>query len=199
VTSARAIAPEERLPGQQVFLRLVTLDDCTPRYEAWLADPEINRYLETRFRPQPLPEIRQFVEAMLASPHDYLFAIVEVASGTHVGNLKVGPVNPHHQYADVSYFIGERDRHGRGYAREAIALGCGFAFERLGLHRLQAGLYAGNVGSARALEAVGFSREGIFKAQLRTREGVWEDHLWYGLLRETWQRLRSAAAASDLD
>ena len=190
VTATRAIAPGERLAGQKIDLRLVTLDDCTPRYEAWLADPEINRYLETRFRPQPLPAIRQFVEAMLASPHDYLFAIVESGSGLHVGNLKVGPINPHHLFADVSYFIGERGRHGRGYAREAIALASAFAFTRLGLHRLQAGVYAGNVASARALEAAGFTREGTFTAQLRTREGSWEDHLWYGLVREAWEARR---------
>jgi len=189
----RAIAPGERLAGQKIDLRLVTLDDCTPRYEAWLADPDINRYLETRFRPQPLPSIRQFVEAMLASPHDYLFAIVESASGLHVGNLKVGPINPHHLFADLSYFIGEKDRHGRGYAREAIALACAFAFTRLGLHKLKAGLYAGNVASARALEAAGFAREGTFTAQSRTREGTWEDYLWYGLLRDGWEALRSRA------
>jgi ribosomal-protein-alanine N-acetyltransferase len=191
VTSTRSIAPGERLAGQKIDLRLVTLDDCTPRYQAWLADPDINRYLETRFRPQPLPSIRQFVETMLASPHDYLFAIVESGSGLHVGNLKVGPINPHHLFADLSYFIGEKDRHGRGYAREAIALACGFAFTRLGLHRLQASLYAGNVASARALEAAGFAREGTFTAQVRTREGTWEDRLWYGLLRDGWEALRS--------
>jgi len=35
----------------QVTLRPVTLADVTPAYVAWLNDPEVNRYLETRFSP----------------------------------------------------------------------------------------------------------------------------------------------------
>jgi len=193
----RDFTPADRLMGTKIFLRLVTLQDCTPRYEAWLADPRVNRYLETRWRPQTLEAIRTFVQDMLDSPDNYLFAIVEHGTQTHVGNIKVGPINANHAYADVSYFIGETDRHGRGYATEAIRLAAGFAFDRLGLHRLQAGLYAGNIGSGKVLESVGFFLEGVFLGQLRNVEGGWEDHHWYGLLRETWEALRDGQPTSD--
>lgn len=184
---SRAIAPGELLRGAGVSLRLVTLADCTPRYEAWLADPQVNQYLETRWRPQPLDSIREFVAGMLESRDNYLFAIVENTSQAHVGNLKVGPIVRNHGYADISYFIGERGCWGKGYATEAIRLANGFAFGRLGLHRLQAGLYAGNGGSGKALEKTGYRREGVFKAQLKNAAGDWEDHHWYGLLREDWK------------
>ena len=115
---------------------------------------------------------------MLASADSYLFAIVESDTNVHVGNIKLGPINAHHAFADVSYFIGETDRHGRGYATEAIKLATAFGFERLGLHRLQAGLYAGNIGSAKALEAAGYTREGTLRAQLKNADAGWEDHVW---------------------
>ncbi|HEY7060836.1 MAG TPA: GNAT family protein [Chloroflexota bacterium] len=185
--SDRAIAPGELLRGERVSLRLATLDDCTPRYEAWLADPAVNQYLETRWEPQPLAAIREFVSAMLASPDNHLFAIVESADGAHVGNIKVGPVNARHAFADMSYFIGERQCWGRGYATEAIRLATDFGFARLGLHRLQAGLYAGNVGSGRALEKAGYRREAVFARQLKNAAGAWEDHVWYAVLREEWR------------
>ena len=183
----RLIGAGEVIAGARAHLRLLTLDDCTPRYQDWLADPQVNRFLETRWRPQTMADIRAFVGAMLTSESSYLFAILDPRDGMHVGNIKLGPVDWTHRVADVSYFIGERDRWGCGIASDAIRLAAGFGFERLELHRVQAGLYASNVGSARALERAGFRREGVWRQQLRGAAG-WEDHLWFGQLREEWAR-----------
>ncbi len=187
MTEPRKIQTHERFRGAKVTLRLVTLEDCTERYVSWLQDPEVSRYLETRWSEQSLESVRAFVSATLASEHSDLFAIVENASGSHVGNIKVGPIQPRHGYADVSYFLGDRATWGRGLATEAIAIATFLAFERLGLHRVQAGLYEGNAASGRALEKVGYTLEGRMRKQLVGPHG-WEDHLWYGLLREDWRR-----------
>jgi ribosomal-protein-alanine N-acetyltransferase len=183
----RAIGVDDRFIGELVSLRLVTLADCTERYEAWLADPRVNAYLETRWSVQDLSSIRDFVTAMLASPINYLFAIVRNDDARHIGNIKVGPLNTHHAYADVSYFIGEPSSWGKGYATEAIQLATAFAFVRLELHRLQAGLYASNGGSGRALEKAGYAQEGVFRQQLLNASGEREDHHWFGLLRSEWK------------
>jgi RimJ/RimL family protein N-acetyltransferase len=182
----RLISVEERFEGDQVVLRLATLADCTDRYVAWLADPEVNRYLETRWTEQSMESIRAFVSGQLASPDSYLFAILERETGRHVGNIKVGPINQRHLYADVGYFIGERTAWGRGLATDAIRVATRVAFTRLGLHRVEAGLYASNGASGRALEKAGYRLEGRLKGHLRLGEG-YEDHVWYGLTREDWK------------
>lgn len=183
----RRVRAAERFRGARVTLRLVTLEDCTDRYVSWLEDPEVAQYLETRWSTQNLASVREFVGSMVDSTHSYLFAIVENERSLHVGNIKVGPIQQRHRYADVSYFIGERSVWGKGLATEAIQLATFIAFERLDLHRVQAGLYEGNVGSGRALEKSGYTLEGRMKKQLLGPRG-WEDHLWYGLLREDWRR-----------
>ena len=38
----------------------------------------------------------------------------------------------------------------------------------------------------KALLRVGYRHEGTFKAQLRGVDG-WEDHLWYGVVRDDWR------------
>jgi ribosomal-protein-alanine N-acetyltransferase len=187
MSEQRRVEVDERFRGAKVTLRLVTLADCTERYVGWLQDPEVSKYLETRWSEQTLASVRAFVEGMLASEHSYLFAIVENATGAHVGNIKVGPIHPRHGHADVSYFLGDRETWGRGLATEAIAIVTFIAFERLGLHRVQAGLYEGNAASGRALEKVGYTLEGRQRKQLVGPRG-WEDHLWYGLLRDEWRR-----------
>ena len=177
---------DERFVGERVVLRCVTESDCHEHYLGWLEDPEVNRYLETRHTRQSLDTIRQFVVEMFHSEANHLFAILDAEDGLHVGNIKVGPVNGHHRFADVSYFIGERSRWGRGLASDAIRVVTRFGFERLELHRLQAGVYASNQGSSRALERAGYQLEGTFREALRSDEG-WEDLHRFGILCEDWR------------
>jgi RimJ/RimL family protein N-acetyltransferase len=193
---ARRINPAEQFAGKNALLRLVTMDDCTQRYVDWLLDPEVHRYLETRWSPQSLDTVRSFVGGLIDSPSSYLFAIVapRVSGGpvdTHVGNIKIGPIDAHHACADVSYFVGERDAWGKGIASDAVAIATRIAFERLELHRLQAGAYSSNVASTRVLEKSGYRIEGRLRGRLRAGD-AWEDHLWYGLLREEWLRRASS-------
>lgn len=179
----KKIAPTELLSGNRIILRLVTAEDCQLHYLNWLNDPLVNCYLETRWRPQTLTSILEFVQQMLVDPDNYLFAIVQARTNKHIGNIKLGPINWPHRYADISYFIGERAEWGQGYATEAIQLITQFGFAVLQLHRLQAGLYASNLGSAKALAKAGYVREASFKQQLLGPNG-WEDHLWYAKLAE---------------
>jgi [ribosomal protein S5]-alanine N-acetyltransferase len=183
----RVIAPGEWLERSPVRLRLVELADCTEYYVKWLQDPEVNRYLETRWTEQTIDTIRDFVSGMVNSPHSYLFAIVD-PDGRHVGNIKLGPIEPRHLYADVSYFLGARSAWGKGYATVAVRMATRFGFDRLGLNRVQAGFYETNVGSHRVLEKAGFTYEGRLLKKLRqTETAAWEDHLWYGAVRDTWR------------
>ena len=180
---SKLLTPNELIQGKYVSIRLVTLFDCTVRYVDWLSDQDINQYLETRWTPQTLDSITRFVRSLLEDPCNYLFAIIENNTNHHIGNIKIGPINPFHGYADVSYFIGEKQAWGKGYATEAIKLIKSFSFNILGLNRLQAGVYASNTGSARALEKAGFIREAVFKKRLRLGSG-WDDHYCYAILND---------------
>jgi [ribosomal protein S5]-alanine N-acetyltransferase len=187
--AGKVIADGERLVGEAVYLRLVEMSDCGDRYLSWLLDGDVNRFLETRWVEQTHATVQNFVSEMRRSPDTYLFAIVHLGSGRHIGNIKVGPVNRVHQHCDVGYFVGDRDMWGRGIATEAIRLATQFAFERLGVHRVQAVVDADNAGSAKALERVGYTKEGILRQKL-FMEGRWNDQLLYGILLP---ELRAAA------
>jgi RimJ/RimL family protein N-acetyltransferase/methionyl-tRNA formyltransferase len=180
-----AIKSGEFIAGKEVSLRLVTMEDCTQRYVSWLRDPKVNQYLETRWSNQTIETIREFVNTTINCLDNYLFAIIENKSSTHIGNIKIGHIDTHHSHATVSYFIGERSSWGKGYAKESVRLITQFGFNKLKLHRLQAGVYASHAASKRVLEKVGYKYECSRKAQLKGANG-WEDHLLYGLLREDW-------------
>lgn len=165
---------------RRLTLRELDIGDVTGAYRDWLADPEINQFLETRFAEQTMESILEFVAEKSVSETEFLFGIF--ASGQHIGNIKIGPINPRHRVADVSYFIGERSAWGKGFATEAIGRVSRYGFEDLGLNKLSAGCYAPNIGSARALEKVGYKLEGVRRSHYFLN-GAPVDLLDYGLLR----------------
>ncbi|HTK36157.1 MAG TPA: GNAT family N-acetyltransferase [Caulobacteraceae bacterium] len=153
-----------RLDAPRLYLRPLSEADVTPAYVAWLNDPEVNRYLETRHSPQTLQTVADFVAAVNARKGEHLFGIILRENDRHIGNIKLGPVHPVHRLGDVSLLIGERTVWSRGYAAEAIARLVRHAFDDLKLAKLSAGLYAANVGSERAFLKAGFVREGLRRA-----------------------------------
>lgn len=82
----------------------------------------------------------------------------------------------------VGYWIG-RPHAGKGLATAAVGAMRGYAFGDLKLHRLEAACVPHNGPSRRVLEKSGFRLEGQARAYLKIN-GVWADHLLFGLLAE---------------
>jgi RimJ/RimL family protein N-acetyltransferase len=64
-----------------------------------------------------------------------------------------------------------------------VSLASEYAFKKLRLHKLVAGCYAPNAGSARAFEKAGFEKEGIRKKMFLFK-GEYVDDLLFGKLNE---------------
>jgi ribosomal-protein-alanine N-acetyltransferase len=106
------------------------------------------------------------------------FAAYVKESGELIGTVEVteivrGPL----QQAFLGYWIAA-SAGGRGYATEAVKRVADYAFEDLGLHRLEAGIMPRNVRSIRVIEKAGFRCEGVSHSFLQIA-GVWEDMLRY--------------------
>jgi RimJ/RimL family protein N-acetyltransferase len=126
-------------------------------------DPEVVRYLETRFVPQSLENIAAFVKRMDGKTDEPFFAVCTHDTDIHIGNIKLGPINWLHRYADISLLIGDKRYWRKGYATEAIELITRFGFETLSLNKIKASCYEQNEGSARAFEKCGYTREGFMR------------------------------------
>lgn len=153
-----------RLEGERIFLRPVNMEDVTEEYVAWMRDPEVNRFMETRFRYHSPEGIADFVRGMRADPNISFFAIVLKDEDRHIGNVKLA-VRPEHARGEISLFIGDKGQWGRGLATEAVSLIKKYGLETIGLAKLTAGCYANNLGSVRAFENNGFERDALLCAE----------------------------------
>jgi [ribosomal protein S5]-alanine N-acetyltransferase len=174
--------PDAFLTGPRLYLRRLTVADVSADYVAWLNDPEVTRFLETGKFPSTHESVRAFLERFDATS-DQIFAIVDTATDQHVGNVTLNRVNWIHRTADTGLLIGRREFRGRGYAHEAWSLVASYAFGRLGLRKLIAGVVDGNIASQRSLEKLGFRVEGRLRAEYWI-EGEVRDALRLGLLRD---------------
>jgi ribosomal-protein-alanine N-acetyltransferase len=84
--------------------------------------------------------------------------------------------------AYLGYFL-DGAMQGQGLTGEAIELVLGFAFERVGLHRVQAAIMPRNARSLRVVEKLGFRREGFAERYLQIA-GKWEDHVLFAMTAE---------------
>ena len=174
-----SIASPPFILGERILLRDVRLTDVDERYYGWMNDPEVTRYLETRFVPQSMAAITDYVAAMQAATDTVFLAIVLRDRDLHIGNIKLGPINWMHRQANIALVIGDRSAWCKGYATESITLLSRYAFQQLGLHKVAAGCYATNEGSARAFLKAGFRLEGRRVKQYFS-EGTCVDELLLG-------------------
>jgi len=157
---------ENAIEKDNLILRCLSAKDATEEYLNWLQDREVNAFLEVRFNPpKNVAELTGYIQATGADPDSLLLGIFKKKELTHIGNIKLGPINRRHRIGDVGFLIGEKKQWGKGYASAAILMLCEYAFNQLDLAKITAGCYEENAGSKRALLKAGFVVEGRQSSQ----------------------------------
>ena len=177
-----------RLVGGAATERLILRDFVEGDWPAVLAyqrDPRYLRYYEwtDRVEEDVKPFVRMFVDQQREDPRiRFQLAVVRRDNGRLIGNCGVRRDGLDSPEAEIGYELAP-DEWGQGFATEAAREIIRFGREALGLRRFTAWTVADNTASIRVLEKCGFAREGLARRYLCIN-GVWQDHLLFGLLHE---------------
>jgi ribosomal-protein-serine acetyltransferase len=98
------------------------------------------------------------------------------------GAIRLNHIEQDHRKASIGYYLGARHQ-GSGLATASVRAVLQFAFERLGMNRIELRCASGNAASQRVAERLGFSWEGLLR-QAELVDGVYLDCFVYGLLRD---------------
>lgn len=151
--------------SERIHLRELTVDDVNERYLSWLRDGDVKAFLEVDGNQLTLDDIRDYITAGPRNGDYFMYAICTNDSNTHIGNVKVGPINQKHRIADLPVVIGDKDFWGKGIAVEAIRLGNQIAFEEHGIRKLHGQIYRNNIGSIKAYCRGGWIIEGLIRGR----------------------------------
>ena len=111
---------------------------------------------------------------------DLTLHVVRRADAALVGGVGLHHLDEVHARGELGYWIGQPFRR-QGYAREAARAVTAFGFRRLGLHRIEARVFPGNLASAGVLRASGFRREARLRESI-VKQGRFVDEVVFAKL-----------------
>jgi len=179
---ARPTSVGLRLYGRRVVLRPLVPQDFTGWSEVRRRNGEwLTVWEPQRLSHHPDPETNREVFAARCGARDReRLAGTQYAFGIFVDGAFAGEINLNNvvrgafQSATIGYWVVLSQ----------------FAFEELNLHRVEVCIIPRNQNSRRVMEKINIREEGIAERFLEIN-GVWEDHVRYGLTREEWDARRA--------
>ncbi|MDR3602238.1 MAG: GNAT family protein [Desulfosporosinus sp.] len=178
------------LVANRIYLRRLEKEDLEGNYFQWLNDPTATKWMRHGVFPNSCESMKAFYENQSVSKTDSVLALVLKEQDRHIGNISLNSINYVFRSAEIGIIIGETDCWGKGYASEAISVLVHHCFNKLNLNRLAASTVDRNIGTIRAFEKSGFSKEGIFR-QAYFCEGQYHDCVNLSLLHSEWQAGRA--------
>ena len=173
------------LRGQVVRLTALRKHDVATIVR-WEEDTTFLRLLDSGpARPRTEETISAWLDEVDKATNELMFAIRLIDDEDLIGTVGFDGIEWSNQAAGFAIGLGDRSNWGKGYGAEATQLALVFAFNELGLHRLQLTVFSYNHRAIALYEKCGFKREGVFREYIR-RDGQRYDMYLYGLLRQEW-------------
>lgn len=179
----------DRLPELDAGeLRLRWLEERdVPALFAIFSSAEVTRYWSTPAytEEEQAAELLRSIHAQFEARKLFQWGIVRRDVDRVVGTSTLAALDPQNRRAEIGFALG-CEHWGQGLARRATRRLIEFAFEDVGLHRLEADVDPRNDASIRLLEAHGFEREGYLRERWIV-DGEINDTVLLGLLARDWK------------
>ncbi len=152
--------------------------------------PETDRY-NTLGLPDSIDETRAYLLDWIkcceaTPPSKYIFSVF-LHDLTFIGMLGINRGKQKYKDAEIWYKL-NINFWNQGYATEIVCAALEFCFDKLNLHRVEAGCATENMASRRVLEKVGMTLEGTMKEKLPIR-GEWKDSFTFAILEKEYKEM----------
>jgi len=177
------------LTGRQIRLRELRTSDAASLF-AMLTTEEVARFIS------PPPTTVEGFERFIAWTHRQrtagsyaCFAVTVQGFDTAIGIFQIRELEPGFGTAEWGFAIGS-PFWGTGLFQDGAELVLRFAFEMLGVHRLEARCAVKNGRGNGALHKVGAVQEGVLRKAF-LKNGEYLDQVLYAIVEDDWRALRS--------
>src|SRR5262245_9785479 len=202
MTAEPGASPDERacdwrialpeLVGRRVRLREPRAGDATALFSL-LSTEEVSRFISPP--PASVEGFERYVawtNRQRAAGQYVCFAVVPVGADAPIGLIHVRALGPGFVIADWGFAIGS-EFWGTGVFAEAAELVLDFAFNVLGIHRLEARAALCNGRGNGAMKKLGAEREGVLRHSF-LRDGEFLDQVVWSILQDDWNKRQQEKA-----
>ncbi len=173
---------EIKLSTERLNLRLIELSDLNSIHTLHSL-PETDKF-NTLGIPKNIQETKSIIEGWVmdnkSESKNLTFAIEQNISRKFIGLIALKIGREKFKNGEVWYKL-HSDYWGKGFGTESLNSIMNFGFEKIKLHRIEAGCAVDNIGSIKILEKVGMTREGRKRQVLPLKSG-WSDNFEYAIL-----------------
>lgn len=153
----------------RIYLRQLRIEDITDEYVDGLNDPAVNRYLlNVRQSHQTHISVESYVSASMDNADNILFGIfIKEDIAPFIGTVHVSRIDLFNYSACIGICIFAKRAWKKRYALESVQTVKDYLFETVGLHYLEAGIYAANINSIKLFTKAGFEESYRVKDKFR--------------------------------
>jgi RimJ/RimL family protein N-acetyltransferase len=171
--------------GKKVVLRAIEERDL-PLLHKWANDPSIQSMLGGWHFPVGEQDQKKWYQSLSFNSDNQRFAIETPDLGL-IGTANLVSIDWQNGAAFHGMLLGDKDVRGKGYALDALMSLMRFAFEEVGLYRLDSDIIEYNIASLKLyLEKAGWKKEGV-KKEWYYRKGRRWDKVVVGVTKEDYE------------
>ncbi len=144
-----------------MILEPIGVNFCSIEYVNWMNDKEVYKYLDTGGN-YTLEVLANYLTENTKNPVLF-WAIIVKETNSHIGNIKIDPINQRNQIGEYGILMGDKNNWGKGYAKEASKAVINYCFKSIGLRKITLGVIKDNIAAVKLYESLGFEIEGIYR------------------------------------
>ncbi|MCG9909996.1 MAG: GNAT family N-acetyltransferase [Flavobacteriales bacterium] len=173
--------------GKLVKMRAIEKEDLV-LLNKWANDPEIQYWLGGWHFPTNMEDQQKWFNSLSANSKDQRF-IIETEELGIIGTANLVDINWKDRNAFHGMLLGDKDTRGKGYAFDTVMTIMKYAFEELGLERLDGSIIDYNKASIKLYtEKCGWEIEGT-KRRWYFRNGKFWDKLIVGITKDKYNEI----------
>ncbi|WP_025028016.1 GNAT family N-acetyltransferase [Caldalkalibacillus mannanilyticus] len=172
---------------ERLLLRKIKMEDAEDLY-SYCSNEEVSKHVSWNTH-RSLADSKGFIDFVLTQyEHNKVapWAIEYKENGRLIGTIDFVWWQAQHKTAEIGYALSQ-DYWGKGLMSEAALEFVSFGFRKMDLVRIQARCFIENLGSARVMEKIGMTFEGIERKRMFTK-GKHHDLKVYSILKEEFSK-----------
>lgn len=167
--------------GEKVYLAPIRMERAET-YRAWINDPEINMWLASGHIPLTANQEKEHLERIDRSDTDEVLEVHAAGTDELIGLTGLHRIDMVTRDAVMGITIAKQHQ-GRGYGRDTVATLLRFAFDHLGLHRVELACFSGNERALALYRSLDFNEIGRRRHSVYLR-GEFYDSIMFDMLED---------------